>query len=236
MTESKWLSCYDPGAMLRHLTLSGISDRKLRLFLVACCRSVLHLMQDPRSRAAVDAADHFADGMIGVRQLAAAHTAAQRAFAGAEARFSRYGTVYNASYLTQDRTAALIVKHVSEAAMFTATAAPTSKAYDVCLDAAGATAGATQAPNRYSAHKDQCVLLRDIFGNPFCRLTPRSFPAHAIGLAEACYAAFPTVNRECYDILADALADLGEDSAATHCRDEIHVKGCHVLDWILKRE
>src|SRR5205807_1892065 len=77
----------------------------------------------------------------------------------------------------------------------------------------------------------QCDLLRDVVGNPFQRLPGRSFPAHVVGLAEASYDAFPKVIDE-FLILADALDDLGEGAAAAHCREELHVKGCHVLDWI----
>jgi hypothetical protein len=47
---------------------------------------------------------------------------------------------------------------------------------------------------------------------------------------------------ECYEgqhdlfgPLADALTDLGEDAAAQHCLQGGHVKGCHVLDWVLGR-
>jgi hypothetical protein len=74
----------------------------------------------------------------------------------------------------------------------------------------------------------------DILGNPFRPLGARSFPAHIVGLAEAIYAAFPTVSDQ-YLILADALDDLGEDRAAVHCREAVHVKGCHVVDWVLGR-
>jgi hypothetical protein len=75
-------------------------------------------------------------------------------------------------------------------------------------------------------------LFRDILGNPFRPLAARRFPAHVTGLARACYDAFPAVGAE-YAILADALEELGETEAATHCRQPLHARGCHVLDAIL---
>ena len=64
---------------------------------------------------------------------------------------------------------------------------------------------------------------------------PRLFPAHVVGLTTSCYTAFPDVSSD-YLVLADALDDLGEIAAAAHCREALHVKGCHVLDWILNKE
>ena len=56
-----------------------------------------------------------------------------------------------------------------------------------------------------------------------------------VGLARECYDAFPELSDR-FPILADALDDLGEGQAAEHCRRGGHVKGCHVLDWVLGKE
>jgi hypothetical protein len=76
-------------------------------------------------------------------------------------------------------------------------------------------------------HRAQCDLVREIFGNPFRPLPLRSFSAHVRGLAQAWYEGDALL----LPLLADALADLGEQAAAEHLRQGNHVKGCHVVDW-----
>jgi hypothetical protein len=56
-------------------------DREIRLYSVACARDVQHLMTDPRSLAALDVAERFANGQATADELAVA-----RAAAGAVAR------------------------------------------------------------------------------------------------------------------------------------------------------
>jgi hypothetical protein len=61
MTEAEWASCNDPGQMLRFLR-GRISDRQVRLFLVACCRGIFHVIEDERARAMVDVGERLAAG------------------------------------------------------------------------------------------------------------------------------------------------------------------------------
>jgi hypothetical protein len=80
-------------------------------------------------------------------------------------------------------------------------------------------------------------LLREVYGNPY-RLLPFA-PAWRTSTAT-------TLARQMYDsgdfgampILADALQDAGCDDGAIldHCRDanQLHVRGCWVLDHVLK--
>ncbi len=71
MTEAEWLDCVEPGRMLEFVR-GKASDRKFRLFQVACCRRIWHLMPGDYCRDAVLIAERYADGNAGdrVRQTA----------------------------------------------------------------------------------------------------------------------------------------------------------------------
>jgi len=64
-----------------------LDDRTLRLFAVWCARQVQHLMTDPRSVAAVDVAERFANGDATAEELKVARVAAAAADDAAWAAF-----------------------------------------------------------------------------------------------------------------------------------------------------
>jgi hypothetical protein len=203
--EKEWFSSVDAKAMLAFLE-GRVSDRKLRLFACACARSQRADRGDGRCLRALTVAEWHADGQASDTELAAAYRATPAGPVGALA---------------------------SAAAMPGAGIA----AYWVVSSLSGVAAASVRKGKRrtgQAALRPACLLLRELFGNPFRPLSPRTFPAHVAGLALSIYAGFPDVSPE-YAVLADALEELGEADAAAHCRTELHARGCHVLDWITGR-
>jgi hypothetical protein len=86
--------------------------------------------------------------------------------------------------------------------------------------------------------RDQCELLRDVFGNPFrpVAVDPSWLTSTVVCLAEGIY------QDRAFDrlpILADALMDAGcdNDDVLSHCRsDGPHVRGCWVVDLLTGRK
>jgi hypothetical protein len=79
VTEAEWDDCTDPASMLGFLLGTGAaSDRKLRLFGVACSRRVWGSL-DGLGRAAVEVAEAYADGRAGPEALRAARLACRSA-------------------------------------------------------------------------------------------------------------------------------------------------------------
>jgi hypothetical protein len=76
MTEAQWLTTTRTHVLLTALGETA-SARKLRLLAVACCRLIPDLLDEPRWRAAVEAAELFADGSIDWPELEAARFGAQ---------------------------------------------------------------------------------------------------------------------------------------------------------------
>lgn len=216
MTEADWLACSDPIRMLDALR-GKTSNRKLRLFAVACCRSIWHLLADERSRMAIVAAEEYADDRIDRDRLVAARDGAREA---------------KAEFLDPTQT------HVWRAA---------NAAQDVTRDNARSAALNSVAEvcralnpidtNQWNADsmRARADLLRCIIGNPFQpeRGDPAWMTPSVTSLARTIYEerSFNRLNE-----LADALQSGGCNNAAilTHCRGAgEHARGCWVVDVIL---
>src|SRR4051812_39685044 len=78
MTEQEWLAATDPKAMVEFLR-GKVSERKLRLFCCACCRSIWDLITDDRSRSAVRTMERFVDEQASRDELWDAEKAAMEA-------------------------------------------------------------------------------------------------------------------------------------------------------------
>src|SRR5262245_45738418 len=71
MSEFAWMHYGSPVPMLRLLE-DRVSDRKLRLFAVACCRRISYWIKNPDLLTALDVAEQYADSRANLDELAAA--------------------------------------------------------------------------------------------------------------------------------------------------------------------
>ena len=216
MTEAEWMACADPQPMLEFLQ-GKASDRKWRLFAVACCRRIWHLLTDERSRMAVEIAEQFAEGSKNRTDLLSC-------WAAAEAVIDPWSSLQEAEAFPSWRQTRM-ERHPGYIA-------------DCASDPDVAFAGAYEiilvSPDQ--ERLKQSLLFRCIFGPlPFRPVTldPAWLTPTVKQLAEAIYQerAF-----ERMPILADALSDGGCDNQdiLNHCRQPgEHVKGCWVLDLLL---
>ena len=221
MNEAEWLSCDDPGLMLDHLE-GRATDRKLRLFAVACCRRIWHLLDNERSRKVVEVTERYADG------------------------FSEADT-----YRTAMEAASHVVQRQETDEPTPATAAWMS-AYHPPFDAAYTCGVISVIADRermasradwWDTHhkegeeeaKSQVDLMRCIFGNPFRPITidPDWLMIDVVALARSMY---DETDLGKMPQLAESLEKWGCTNADVlkHCRRPgPHAKGCWVVDSIL---
>jgi hypothetical protein len=256
MNESEWLACSDPETLLDFLQETGqASDRKLRLFAVACCRRIWHLLTDERSQHALQLAEAFADESVNRPDLQLPHVEAGLAAEAAHWQ-NRPGPIQTAAeavvpVVTESlgrKTLDYIVGSVAEAVGDEAT----DDAWDQTWGAERGSGEDSWFIEQAIYHKAeseeraaQAALLRDIFGNPFHRLPPLApslLNRDVVALARAAFDARQlsegTLDPGRLDTLAAMLATAGCTDAELrgHLRSEgAHVRGCWVVDLILGR-
>jgi hypothetical protein len=221
MCELAWQDSDNPQAMLGLLP-KGCSKRKLRLMAVACCRWVWPLLNDERSRNAVETAERFADNL-------ASEIEADAAKAYAAGAIPRRNLTRGVTAGTRKWREARIIHSVTRAAWYTISSPQYAR--HVAQLTARVAEQRGLAWHRAEGHW-QCHLLRDIFGNPFRPLPPR--PEVIAPLAEQIYAG----EWDKMPLLGEWLQEHGYWGEGEHCLDTNikHVKGCWVVDWVTGRE
>jgi hypothetical protein len=223
MTEADWLrENTNAQKMVSHLSKCGyprtkVGRRKLRLFACGCCRQIWSDLPDPRTTHAIETAELFADGKVVQKELNIAGKAIQK--------LARY-------YPGKDDLQLSTANGLARAATL-------PKPYDAAL---GVTMYPLPLAGYFGTPSEEsdliCNILRDIFGNPFHRITldPSWLISTALALAKGIY------EERAFDrmpILADALEDGGcsDPQILNHCRGPgPHVRGCFVIDLILGKE
>lgn len=229
MTEAEWFICTDPKPMLEFLR-GKASDRKPRLFGVACCRRHWHTITDERSRTAVGVGERLADGLAADLEREAAE--------------GRAGQAAQAAVLERQTNHTLPEHFIIAARAARYTVMP-GGTFD--LEAGLATVAACRLmvlhatgdrANRSAENAALCSTLRDIFGPlPFRPVTadPSWLTSDVVSLAEGIY------QDRAFDrlpILADALQEAGctDATIVSHCRQpDEHWRGCWVVDLLLDK-
>jgi hypothetical protein len=222
-TERDWPGCGDPLAMLAHLESSGwASERKLRLFACACCRSIGHLLPEA-ARDAVAVAERLADRQATEAERKAAYDRIEHedsATAAAAEVCSAWRSREESFGAARD-----VIRHTAVARAFH----HSFLTQDLVAEGKAVLSGEQAV---------QARLLRDIVGDP--SRTPRVEPSwlawNERTIPKLAQAAYDDRAFDRLPVLADALEEAGCDDAGmlSHLRGPgPHARGCFVLDSLL---
>jgi hypothetical protein len=236
--EATWLACDDLAEMLEVLR-GRASERKARLFACTCVREFWHSLEE-RSRAAVEAAEAYADRALTEEELRRARESARAAVAAAAALYA--GSYTEASYESLRLAHAAVT--LTEGPL-----APEAVAQYQLIEPwdPRPVTWEVEYVRTICRATPQGLLVREVFGNPFRPLSVD--PAWlawnggaVVKLAQAAYdnRALPagTLDPTRLAVLADALLDAGctDTGILGHLREPgPHVRGCWALDVLLAR-
>ncbi|MCI0703485.1 MAG: hypothetical protein L0241_20590 [Planctomycetia bacterium] len=235
MTEEEWQSP-NPNHLLQDIAAS-ITLRKALLLGAAACHRLAQWNCFPQAKAAIDIAEARADGLVNDEDWQIAYQSVYDAREAAGRMVlsdpdSEEPNDGNAMYFAVEAAVALLDSSQGSLHVASMTLWACRRAIR-CGD---------HSPERQATHsecKHQCDLVRDIFGNLFCSGTfsPECRTDTAVSLARQMYEAR---DFSLMPILADALQDAGcdIDDILNHCRDtnQVHVRGCWVVDLVLGKE
>jgi hypothetical protein len=219
LDELEWDCCTDPVTMLMELA-DRTSLRKLRLFAVACCRRVLHLMREQHARQAVEQVAAAADSLLSCEGHRKAVVLANLEEAVRPAGSARH----DADDAALTALAVVRANQVTDQLI-------RNLAVRTAISAARAT-GKRDEPVA------QAHLVREVFGNPH-RTVRVSAEWLAWGGGTVRKVAESIYDEEAFGqlpVLADALEEAGcpEGRLLQHFRESgEHVRGCWALDLLL---
>ena len=235
MTESGWRRSANPQALLAALH-GRVSDRKLRLFSLACLRRFEVFLGYPRlagTREAIAVLERQIDGDATVEQLRAVAATAleeieRNVMEGALDNWT--GSDLAHGLLTRDAPAAA-ARHIDLAQDF---------AFDVVVDNLPESLWDEQAWRMVTGpvKAQMCRWLRDLVGNPFrpIRFSGDWRTPGAVAIAQAMYDRRDFV---ALPVLAQSLREAGcrDPQVLRHCNEPgEHIRGCWVADLVLGRE
>ncbi len=228
MTEEEWERSLHRGPMLNYLQ-DRISERKFRLFAVACCRRQWNLFPPVPHRKVIKAAEQFADGVGTVEELGAMAEPLRRITNSTDCSPStvQWHVARAAEYVTQP-------VGISTCEVALRVAACLSEAVSGRLHVYRREFDPEPDPEEYQ----QISLLHDIAGNPF---RPEIIDSNWLTSTVVAMArrAYQSRDFSLMPILADALEDAGCDNPdiLNHCRGAgSHMRGCYVIDLVLGKK
>jgi hypothetical protein len=244
MEKQEWLECTDPASMLNFLE-GQASNRKLRLFAVACCRRLMPLLTDPQSRTAVEIAEKYADGLASPEELACAAKEAD-----AVTKAERGAMTEEDLEDIPESSVSAVAEAVTRLHAGAAAASTAGKATEVAnwlADLAAELEGTPQGDSfaadaavaaQAGSREVQVSLLHDLFGSASWPdpITLAWFAWNDGTVRRIAQAIYDERAFDRMPILADELEDAGCDNAdiLNHCRSGgEHVRGCWVVDLLL---
>ena len=227
------------------------SERKLRLFAIACCREIGYLIKHPDSQKALEMIEQYVDDKDS-KKLQQASVIAERVARESENERRRndqanvidFGAlcVANAAMASAEsehnNNPTQLYLEFSNSVIYSSSSAY-SEANDQPVN------NWLNPPERAKEQlKVQSSLLHEIFHNPF--INPEKKPKiesewlawNDGGISKLAQAIYDAKRFDELPILADALEDAGctNEDILNHCRGAgPHVRGCWVLDLLLEK-
>jgi hypothetical protein len=214
MTEDEWFGDAHPADMLDAIRHSA-AERKLRLFMCACCRhaSVWPRYRDKESRRLIEVVERYAEGVTAWEQVHEAMHVVRW--------FYHYGRLQTQGRINRvGQAARMLVALTNEDAI-----AAAEEMIRVSVNFLGSAQGA---------------LLREFFMNPRhpVRLCPDVLAWNDCAVPRIAQGIYEERAFDRLPILHDALLDAGcnDEPILSHCYSVgPHVRGCWVVDLILAK-